>query len=649
MTSALNTCRKIWPQLWSTRWGVRLTVGLGASLLLESGCAEPAFSVHTLDNELKTLQPVLTRLRATPAKPPEHAMAYVYAGPERRGDKDLGQAEKTLYGYDLSTGRLVFATPADVRSRFVSTDGVLAHREGTAEIVLRDAKSGTVRARVALAEGETLAGMAGDGGRIYYVTRVQADQKKGETGNRSFVTALDGNGTRLWRVPAPGTVGAPAATGGLLAVPFRYQELVVLDGQNGQELTRIRQKDEQIGFVRATPTGFFYGVGDKGLAMLSESSVKAEKKTIAYAEPKLGDRVRVFLSWDAYRPEQTQFSAFDRNRLLWDAVPTGDKLDFTDGQAVLHSYRFFFDTETQGGRVRWAYAHPRQNIMSSELSPDSVLFVAQDGELGALDRKSGTRVFAGRLELKPGQQVLGATFDTGGGKAQLASAGYEAKPLPPVLDVLHSIVFDKDSSFISVKLFAVQTLGSLPGREAAAELLRIVTAEGLPAQLAKAAGEVLVARRDADTADLLLAALKQNYDFLEDRRARGIDILARVAAAVAAKETVPALAERLLDPNTPAAALKDIVAALTDLGGVGSSRALRDLLLLYRADVSFANDLDPLRKAGEGLVKIEGEAGRRTLLYVSLEPRTMPALSNHFRKLLSDTAARRPETKAKAR
>jgi hypothetical protein len=70
-----------------------------------------------------------------------------------------------------------------------------------------------------------------------------------------------------------------------LAVPFRYQELVVLDGHNGQELTRIRQKDEQIGFVRATPTGFFYGVGDKGLAMLSESSVKAEKKTIAYLEP----------------------------------------------------------------------------------------------------------------------------------------------------------------------------------------------------------------------------------------------------------------------------------------------------------------------------------------------------------------------------
>ena len=635
------------------KWEVSLSTFapfLGASALFFSACAEPAFSVHSLDNELKTLQPVLTRLRATPPiVAGEHGMAYVFAGPERRGDKDLGSAEKTLYGYDLTDGRMVFATPADVRSRFVVTQGVVAHREGAGELVLRDARSGAPRARVALAEGETLAGLTGDEGRIYYVTRVQADSKKGETGNRSYVTALDGNGAQLWRVPAPGTVGAPAAMGGLVAVPFRYQELVVLDGKSGTELSRIRQKDEQIGFVRSAPGGFFYGVGDKGLALLSEASVKAEKKHIAYLEPKLGERVRVFLNWDGYRPEQTQFSAFDRNRLLWDAPTATEKTAFTDGLAVLHSYRFFFDVETAGGRVRWAYAHPRQNIMSSELARDSILFVAQDGELGALDRKSGARVFSGRLDLKPGQQVLGATFDTVGGNLQLAKAGGEARALPPVLDVLHSIIFDKDSSFISVKLFAVQTLGSLPGKEAAAELLRVVTAEGLPSQLAKAAGEVLVARRDADTADLLLAALKQSYDFLDDRRPRGIDILAKVAAAVAAKETVPALAERLLDPNTPAPALKDIVSALTDLGGVGSAQALRDLLLMYRADLSFQNDLEPLRRAGEGLLKLDGESGRRTLFYVALEPHTLPALSNHFNKILLDTATAATRAPAKKR
>jgi hypothetical protein len=76
-----------------------------------------------------------------------------------------------------------------------------------------------------------------------------------------------------------------------------------------------------------------------------------------------------------------------------------------------------------------------------------------------------------------------------------------------------------------------------------------------------------------EVSSLLLAALKQSYDYLEDKRPRGLDVLARVATAVSATETVPVLAERLLDPNTPAAALKDVVLALTKLGGKDAIRS----------------------------------------------------------------------------
>lgn len=605
------------------------------------GCAEPPFSVHSQDNELRTLQPTLARLKAGQAAPKAHngsghAMAYVYAGPERRGDKDLSQAEKTLYGYDLSDGKLAFAVGADVRSRFAVTEGVLASREGESELVLRDPRSGAVRGRVAMPAGETLAGLTADGGHVYYVTRAPED-KNAPGQRKSYVTAVGPAGEQLWRVTAPGSVGAPAATSGLVALPFRYQEMVVLDAKNGAELTRIRQKDEQIGFVRAGAEGFYYGVGDKGVALLTESSVKAERAQIAYAQPQLGERVRVFLNWEGYRVEQTNFSAFDRNRLLWEGELHDGKLGFRENQAVLHSYRFFFGVNTEGGAVRWAYAQPRQNVMASELTDQAVLFVAQDGELGALDRKSGGRLFSERIQLKPGQQVLGATFDAAG---FAPSAGQGAQPAAPLLQALHGIVFDKDSSFVSVKLFAVQALGSLAGKEATAELIRIVTSEGLPPQLGKAAGDVLIARNDRESTDLLVAALKQSYDFLEDRRPRGLDTLARVAAALGAVDAAPVLAERLLDPSTPPAAIKDIVASLTQLGSPGTSpRALRDLLLLYRSDPMFQSDPVALQRAGEGLLKLDGEAGRRTVLFVALEPRTLPTVGTYFRKLLDDTAA----------
>jgi hypothetical protein len=618
------------------------------------GCAEPPFSVHAQDNELATLQPTVARLRtAAPAGVPAprngsgHGMVYVFAGPERRGDKDLSAAEKTLYGFDLSDGKLAFAVPADVRSRFVVTNGLLVHREGESELALRDAQSGALRARVSLPAGETLAGLTADGNRVFYVSRAPED-KNAPSQRKSYVTAVSETGEQKWRVMAPGSVGAPAAMAGLLALPYRYQEVVILDANNGEELTRIREKDEQIGFVRSSAQGFYYGVGDKGVALLTDSSLKAEKNQIAYAEPKLGERVRTFLNWEGYRAEQSNFSAFDRNRLLWEGQMQGDKLGFRDGQAVLHSYRFFFGVNTDGGSVRWAYAQPRHNVMASDLSEQAVLFVAQDGEIGALDRKSGARLLSEHIELKPGQQVIGATFDA---PAFAPESHAAPQPTAPLLESLHGIIFDKDSSFLSVKLFAVQALGSLPSessgmsKEATAELLHIVTAEGLPPQLARAAGDVLTAHHDRQAAPQLIAALQQGYDFLEDRRPRGLDILARIAAAIGATETEPALAERLLDPSTPPGAMKELVSALVQIGGANSgapnshrgAQALRDLLLLYRSDPAFLNDPMALKQAGEGLLKLDGEPGRRTVMFVALEPRTLAPLGAYFRKMLDDT------------
>jgi hypothetical protein len=617
-------------------------------LLVLAACAEAPFSVHKQDNDLKTLKPTLERLRqadaksaAAPQNGSGHALAFVFAGPEKRagkpskdGDKESSAVERTLIGFDLTAGKELFAVPADVRSRFVVSQGVLALREGD-ELVLRDTQSGAVRARAPFEPGEQLTGLTADSSQIYVVTRKQSGG-----GNKSFVTALGPGGQRMWRLPAQGSVGAPAAGAGMVALPYRYQDVVVLDARSGSELTRIRQKDEQIGFVRAGQgqPGFFYGVGNEGVAWLDERSVTGEKNAIAYLSPKLGERVRVFLHWDGYRAEQTDFSAFDRNRLLWDAELSGDKLRFRGDQAVLHSYRFLFAMDTNSGAMRWAYAQPRQNLMASDMNERTVLFAAQDGELGALDRASGAKIMSRRLGLKPGQVVLGGIFDAAG----FAPTGGEVQAARPVLEVLRDIIFDRDSSFLSVKTFAVQALGKVPGPQAQAELVRIITSDGMPAQISRTAGDVLIARKDApeELAALLTTSLKQSYDYLEDKRPKGLDVLARVAASRGVKEAAPLLAERLLDPATPAPALKEIALALGELGGKDAARALRELLFVYRSDPLFAQDPDALKRAGEGLLKIDGEAGRRTLQFVALEHRSLPGVSSHFRKLLDETAWR---------
>ncbi len=624
------------------------------------GCAEPPFSVHAQDNQLTTLRPTLGRLpRAAAASASEPALAsgdaqsgsamvYILAGPDSRAKKDQPAVEKTLYGFDLQSGQLAFAIASDARSRFAVTKGLLVYREGNSELVLREPHSGAPLGRVKIPTDETLVGLVADDGGVYYVTRSQ-DDRQGPGQRRSHITALSARGEPKWRISTSGSVGAPAVKGGLLALPFRYQEVVILDAQTGSELTRIRQKDDQIGFVQAAENGIYYGVGEKGVALLTESSVQAKKADIAYAEPQLGDRARVALNWDGYRPEQAYFGALDRNRLLWEGALQGDhRLEFRDHQVIWHSYRFFFSVHTGGGAVRWAYAHPRQNLMASELTDKNVLFVAQDGEIGALDRNTGARIFEKRVTLKPGQQVLGATFAASGFAPSAAATPAAVAALP---SVLHEIIFDKDSSFLSVKLFAVQALWNRSEgdgawqREATAELLRIITAEGLPPQLARAAGETLLKSGNRQAGELIAAALAQSYDFLQDRRPRGLDILAQVAAALEATQTVPVLIERLLDPSTPQTALKEIVAALIALhrpSAFDSSdgktvAALRNLLLLYRSDPVFRNDPMSLFRAAQGLLQLDGAAGRRTVQFAALQPSTLMPLRAQFRKLLDDS------------
>jgi hypothetical protein len=188
-------------------------------------------------------------------------------------------------------------------------------------------------------------------------------------------------------------------------------------------------------------------------------------------------------------------------------------------------------------------------------------------------------------------------------------------------------------------VFAADSLGDVPGKEASAALLKVVLSPGqsvggVPPAAQKKAGERLVARADKDALGLYLDALKIHYDFLEDKQPRALDVLARAVAALDAKEAAPDLAAHLLDPATPANALKDLAAALGTLGGKDAGRSLKEFLLTYRADPGFLTDPAPLTAAAEALLKVGGADARRTAIYVAEEKRTLQPLSAWLKKAL---------------
>jgi outer membrane protein assembly factor BamB len=585
--------------------------------MLAGGCGEAAFSAHARDNDVGDLQRAMSA-SAAPAARATRPMAFLVT-------------DGKLVGFDLADGKVAWQQAADVRSRVIVGAGAIAHRQGEHDVVVRAAATGEVRATVSVAADETFVGATLDGDRLVYV--VQTADK------RSVVTELDGAGKKLWARETTNAVGSPAARGGLVALPFAHQNLALLDGSTGKELARVRATDEEIAYARALPEGIYYG-GARGIYRLDDKSAAGSRAGSSYAEAKLsGEQVRTAYHWDGYQPSQSAIGAFDRNRLLWRGRDAG--AGFRDDLAVLHSYRFFFAFDARAGRLRWVYAHPRTDVVASEDAGSAIVFASADGDVGLIDPASG----AVRVVSRTGLRVSGASFDADG-----VTAGTAAQP-PTDEDVaktLEQIVWDHDARFGAVKVFAVDALGGVPGLPVSRALLKIVrtapTAGAPPAMAQQHAGEALVARKDRAAVPLMLEALADHYDFLEDKQPRGVDYIARALGALDVKEAAPLLATHLGDHETPERALKPIVETLAKLGGADAEHALREFLLEYHADPAFLADPSPLTTAGEWLISA-GVEPRRAVAFVVDDPRTLSPVARALHVTLDEATAKEQQKK----
>ncbi len=584
----------------------------GALLVAAGGCGEAAFSAHARDNDVGDLERAMAA-SAAPVARAAHPMAFLVT-------------DGKLVGFDLADGRVAWQTAAEVRSRVVVGSGAIAHRQGEHELVVRSAATGDVKSTVTLPGDVTFVGATLDGDRLVYVVET-ADK-------RSVVTALDGAGKTLWRRETPNAIGAPAARGGLVALPFAHQNLALLDGGSGKELARVRATDEEIAYARALPEGIYYG-GARGIYRLDDKSAAGSRAGSSYAEARLpGEQVRTAYHWDGYQPAQSAIGAFDRNRLLWRGRDAG--AGFRDDLAVLHSYRFFFAFDAAAGKLRWVYAHPRTDVVASEDAGTAVVFASADGDIGLIDPASG----AVRVVARTGLRVAGASFDADG-----VSAGAAAQPPTEdeVARTLEQIVWDHDARFAAVKVFAVDALGAVPGLAVSRALIKIVRAApgpgGPPPRAQEHAGEALVARKDRAAVPLMLEALAEHYDFLEDKQPRGVDVMARALGALDVKEAAPLLAAHLSDHETPERALKPIAETLARLGGADAEHALREFLLQYHADPMFVVDPAPLTTAGEWLVGSGVEARRAVALVVD-DKRTLQPVARQLRVVLDEATAK---------
>ena len=384
-------------------------------LLLVTGCATSAYQRAGSSDDVAS---ALSRTDAAvavgrPANAAGRPLAFLALG---------GVKGPRLAAYDLSESRVLWTQPADLKGRVQVGADVVVYGAADA-LVARDISTGAERWRHAIAKDERLLGYAIDGKTAYLVVQEGGAHLHG---GKASVRALDGStGASRWRHElASGNAGAPAARGGLVAVPVQSQYVTLLDARSGEQLAQVLSSEEAATFVRALPEGLFFG--SAGVFRLEPGTAAGSRKSSGYVRAKLPAFVRPVYWFDLYRPEQGDYSALDRNRILWRMTPANDAR-FRDDLAFVHNYRFFFGFDARTGELKWAYNHPLSEAVASSLEGDALAFVTADGELGALDARTGARTFTAKL---PGEVVRGATFDAegwaprGGGQAVAPLCGH---------------------------------------------------------------------------------------------------------------------------------------------------------------------------------------------------------------------------------
>jgi outer membrane protein assembly factor BamB len=600
---------------------VKALGALAAAALVASCGQKTVFRLSSDENNPYALAETLARRELPTAPTPVNV-----ARTPRLFAVAAGQGPaRTLVAYDLASGNVIWKADADVQSRIaVGGDFIVAY-EGK-QLVARDQTRGAPRWRSTVPG--TFIGAAADRERAYVVYK---------DGAKWWLAGYSGDrGEELWRADGAGQLGAPAAHGGVVYVPFLMQWLSIVDGKTGEQLTRIRGIDEQISMLRVTSTVAYFG-SKLGIFQLDTRSSSGKRLEATYGKVTIPPQLEgTTFGRDAYDPVQLAYTALDRKRVLWTTSSqpiTAGPMRLIGDTYAIHYFRFVLGFSTTG-ELRWAYSHPRVELVASDHTGHVIAGVSSTGDVVAIEPETGA--VRARKSLGTTGPVLGATFDADG----WSPAG-PAEPIETVA-ALVAIARDPDARFDRVKELAVASLAKLQGPGVTEQLLVVLADARAPQRLKDLVVELLVQRRDPAALPVLTAQLAVKTDYLAQTEPEALGAVAKTIAGLAGVPVDPGAAAPVLVAlqghldagTTPTPDLVHVIAAMAAIGGGAERPALSSHLLLYHADDDLGGDAAWAKAIVAALDHRDAPGERELLRQVGADPRTQPVLASAIKDAL---------------
>ncbi|MBI5488521.1 MAG: PQQ-binding-like beta-propeller repeat protein [Deltaproteobacteria bacterium] len=499
-------------------------------------------------------------------------------------------------------------------------------------------QSGGELVSLSLATGERLGARSLDG-LVLYGVAIDGGMVAATAGSGAGAVAASFRSGRIWLMDeelanvvspmdADKLLGAPALSGGVAFIPWDRQNVSALDAATGSELFRLVIGDEMVSYVFAAPEGVFYG--SKGVFRLTGRSSSGRRDGSAYlplewSDPSFPGEPELWPDGFAGAGDG-KVNARSRARLAWYPAAVADdrKVAFADGLLYFVYYRYVVAMRPEDRSLVWVRGLDG-TVSEVAAVPGGVFVVEESGAMRFLRASDGGDAWTGELGLgvaRAGIAVAG--WDPGAG------APREGTYRRQVLDAL----LDPDAQVVPVRKLILSLFGRSTDPDVSRDLLQVLREPQMPAELRNEAAHALQLRAGGDA--FLIQALADHYDFLLDLPAPPVGVIAGALRSMNARGAASALAEHLLDPNTPPDAMEMLVRSVVALGDPGVVQPLETFLRLYGADTEFAGALPVLEAAATGIAVHGGEAGLAFLEGWTEGPFAPPGLANTVRSIVEN-------------
>jgi outer membrane protein assembly factor BamB len=549
------------------------------------GCAaDPsrprAFSTEWSDDEGKSMAALELRARAQRIAPGANVVVAV-AG---NNDKLIGMP---LAGG--GAGKWSFPHALDARPTVV---GNIVVGAGAGEVFALEAQSG--KKLWARKTGAVPFFGAGDDGEITVLCL------GGATGDSTTLLVVARDGSVKRQIETERAVGVPAVAFGHAFLPWSNQYVSAFDLTSGDEVARVVVRDK---VSRAFTLGGGLYFGEISLVRFDDhikEASRAHASRVALPAKSLPGTQRLMAPGREKLPPAA--NALDRSRYF--ARPSGPNAPMAlDGEHFYATYfRVALGLDAKQGKITWSYMHPAP-VVGGEAAVGGLLLCDERGQIAMVDGTRGEK--SGELDL--GEPIKSCVV-----AADSFAVPASRVPGRSLAAQLQEVLLSRDPTLATLDHVLLGELLAAGDESGTQVLIDLATDARSSPPIAAEARAAIAKRRNG--AQAMVTSLGRRYDYLHDVLVGPpVGPIAQALAAMKHVPAAPVLATYLSDVSIRDEELRDVAAALAEIGTERELPALKQFFTLYHCAGTNEFITGAVAHAASAIAKVGGKDGRAVL------------------------------------